>query len=63
MEEQGLTTRYDYDFLKQITLVTDDQHNPAHISYDKLTLPDGEQLNHWAQGQSNIKAAISRMIY
>ena len=36
VEEQGLTTKYRYDFLKQIRQVTDDADNDTLIDYDKL---------------------------
>lgn len=36
VEEQGLTTAYEYDFLKQITKVTDDAANKTLVTYDKL---------------------------
>ena len=36
VEEQGLTTRYRYDFLKQIRQVIDDAGNTTVVDYDKL---------------------------
>jgi len=32
----ALSTRYDYDSLKQIAQVTDDQNNLTQVTYDKL---------------------------
>lgn len=58
VEEQGLTPRYEYDFLKQITQVTDDAENKTNVDYDKLgrrTVIDNPDTGSWCVcGRSRI---------